>query len=257
MSKYEFLGDLSRLLSDLPEDERKQALKYYEDYFADAGDDREQDVLRELGTPEKIARQLKEDSQESIEYGDGAFAENKNPISKFQKQDETENSSSESTASDNTWHQTNSHTEYQSYQGNDTYMASSMPQEDNGTKIVLVIILAILLSPIWGTGLVGVCSLFIGIFSALLGILAAFILGGGGLSIAGVCCFFGGIIAFLTGEFGAGILTIGLGCIFFSVGALLCYFGVMLCIKLFPLLCKGIGNFFQWCSKKFNQLVSR
>ena len=38
MTKYEFLGDLSRLLADLPEEERKQALHYYEDYFADAGD---------------------------------------------------------------------------------------------------------------------------------------------------------------------------------------------------------------------------
>ena len=54
MTKYEFLGDLSRLLKDLPEEERKQALHYYEDYFADAGEDNEQEVLNELGSPENM-----------------------------------------------------------------------------------------------------------------------------------------------------------------------------------------------------------
>ena len=32
MTKYEFLGDLSRLLADLPEEERKQAMHYYANY---------------------------------------------------------------------------------------------------------------------------------------------------------------------------------------------------------------------------------
>lgn len=59
MTKYEFLGDLSRLLADLPEEERKQALHYYEDYFADAGEDNEQAVLTELGSPVEIAEQIK------------------------------------------------------------------------------------------------------------------------------------------------------------------------------------------------------
>lgn len=251
MSKYEFLGDLSRLLSDLPEEERKQALKYYEDYFADAGDEHEQDVLHELGTPEEIARQLKEDSQESIEYGDGAFAGSKNPIKKVQEDPKTESSSSE-----NTWHHADSHTEYQNNEQYNSYTASTDSDNSSGAKIALIIILAILLSPVWGTGLVGVLSLILGVFSACLGILAAFVIGGGGVSIAGVCCFFGGIIATLTGEFGAGVLTVGIGCILFSAGALFCYFGIILCIKLLPALFRAAGKFFQWCSTKFSQVFS-
>lgn len=69
MTKYEFLGDLSRLLKDLPEEERKQALHYYEDYFADAGEDNEQEVLNELGSPENIAELIKADSPDEITYG--------------------------------------------------------------------------------------------------------------------------------------------------------------------------------------------
>ena len=37
MNKDIFLRDLGRFLSDIPQDEREQALKYYEDYFEDAG----------------------------------------------------------------------------------------------------------------------------------------------------------------------------------------------------------------------------
>ena len=69
MTKFEFLGDLSRLLADLPEEERKQALHYYEDYFVDAGEDHEQDVLKELGSPEDIADQIKNDGTGAISYG--------------------------------------------------------------------------------------------------------------------------------------------------------------------------------------------
>ena len=42
MTKFEFLGDLSRLIADLPQEEVDQAMEYYEDYFADAGPEKEQ-----------------------------------------------------------------------------------------------------------------------------------------------------------------------------------------------------------------------
>ena len=83
MTKYEFLGDLSRLLKDLPEEERKQALHYYEDYFADAGEDNEQEVLNELGSPENIAELIKADSPDEITYGDGASTHATAPLQPY------------------------------------------------------------------------------------------------------------------------------------------------------------------------------
>ena len=63
MTKFEFLGDLSRLIADLPQDEREQAMDYYEDYFADAGPEKEQEIIRDFISPAYIAEQLREASE--------------------------------------------------------------------------------------------------------------------------------------------------------------------------------------------------
>lgn len=71
MNKDIFLRDLDRFLSDIPQEEREQALKYYEDYFEDAGPENEQQVIQELGSPIELAKQIKASNQENIEYGQG------------------------------------------------------------------------------------------------------------------------------------------------------------------------------------------
>ena len=62
MTKFEFLGDLSRLIADLPQEEIEQAMEYYEDYFADAGPEKEQEIIRDFISPAYIAEQLREAS---------------------------------------------------------------------------------------------------------------------------------------------------------------------------------------------------
>lgn len=61
MTKDSFLKELQALLSDLPEEERKEALNYYENYFADAGKEHEEQVLKELGSPEHISQVIHAD----------------------------------------------------------------------------------------------------------------------------------------------------------------------------------------------------
>lgn len=72
MNKELFIRDLRRFLADLPEEERNAAIQYYEDYFNDAGPEREQQVIEELGSPVEIARQIKRTNQEAIQYGEGS-----------------------------------------------------------------------------------------------------------------------------------------------------------------------------------------
>ena len=55
MNRAEYMRELSYLLQDVPDEEREEALQYYEDYFDDAGPDREEQVIAELGRPEKVA----------------------------------------------------------------------------------------------------------------------------------------------------------------------------------------------------------
>ena len=74
MNREEYLRRLSYLLQDLPEEEYKDALEYYEDYFEEAGPDREQEVIRELGRPERIAAMIRDSVKEKD--GDWEYTEN-------------------------------------------------------------------------------------------------------------------------------------------------------------------------------------
>lgn len=64
MSRNEYMAALRRALSGLPEEERAGALRYYEEYFDDAGPENEQKVISDLGAPEKIAEQILADYRE-------------------------------------------------------------------------------------------------------------------------------------------------------------------------------------------------
>ena len=63
MNREEYLKRLSFLLKDLPEEEIEDAIAYYEDYFEEAGEEKEEQVIKELGSPEKIARMIRDSVQ--------------------------------------------------------------------------------------------------------------------------------------------------------------------------------------------------
>ena len=60
MKKYEYLSELEKRLSALPEAERRDALNYYEEYFDAAGPDNEDATAAELGDPAEAARKILE-----------------------------------------------------------------------------------------------------------------------------------------------------------------------------------------------------
>ena len=59
MNRVEFMQELERLLMDILENDRIDAIAYYHDYFDEAGEDNEAQVIRELGSPEKVAATIK------------------------------------------------------------------------------------------------------------------------------------------------------------------------------------------------------
>lgn len=65
MERAQFMEQLKKLLSDVSEAERQEALDYYESYFDDAGQENEEAVIRELGSPGKVAAIIKADLSES------------------------------------------------------------------------------------------------------------------------------------------------------------------------------------------------
>ena len=55
MNRREFMAQLERLLGELPESERVEALRFYNDYFDEAGPENEAGVIQELGSPGRVA----------------------------------------------------------------------------------------------------------------------------------------------------------------------------------------------------------
>ena len=61
MNKEQFIQRLDELLKDISETERLEAVDYYREYFEDAGEENEQQVIRELGSPEEAAHNIREE----------------------------------------------------------------------------------------------------------------------------------------------------------------------------------------------------
>ena len=75
MSRQEFMEQLERLLTDIPEEERTEALTYYNGYFEDAGAENEANIIRELESPEKVAAIIKADigAEETKVYTEAGY----------------------------------------------------------------------------------------------------------------------------------------------------------------------------------------
>ena len=55
MTRDEFMKELAYLLQDIQDEDKDDAVQYYTDYFEEAGPDKEEEVIQELGSPERIA----------------------------------------------------------------------------------------------------------------------------------------------------------------------------------------------------------
>lgn len=60
MKRDDFLNELEQKLGDIPEGDRLDAIEYYYDYFDEAGEENEQKVIRELGSPERVAQTIRD-----------------------------------------------------------------------------------------------------------------------------------------------------------------------------------------------------
>ena len=61
MRREDFMRQLEALLADVSQEEKEEALSYYQGYFEDAGVENEERILRELESPAKVAATIKAD----------------------------------------------------------------------------------------------------------------------------------------------------------------------------------------------------
>ena len=124
MNRMEFMAELERLLFDMPTEERQAAVQYYADYFADAGEENEQEVIRELGSPEKVAGSIKADYY-GTEYNEEKF-NRKNYMEKYGQQASGQQAEGPAGASGD----------------------GKKPWTSRGLKILLIVLIAIVVWPV-------------------------------------------------------------------------------------------------------------
>lgn len=240
MTKLEFMKELESLLLDVPLEEREEALQYYRDYFEDAGEDREEDIMKELGGPARIAAIIKADlNSDSADrenrgyftekgYHDNLYSEAKYEIigAGGKAQEDTTGNGQKSGNGDGTNSNQQSQGQYS--------------QQTGSNNTTLVVLIAILSFPIWFPLLGGIFGVVIGIAGALFGLIVGLGAAGIAMIITGVALFISGMIE-LTVPF-IGLLCCGGGLIIFGLGMLFTVACGAICKVLVPAFIKGIVN---------------
>ena len=232
MNRVEFIQQLERLLMDIPEHDRLDAIAYYNDYFDEAGIENEAQVIRELGSPEKVATTIKMDLNASgnteAEYTEHGYEDGRdaNHINAPTKQENT----------------------------------SKNKKQKRDFPLALIIILIIFASPILvGVG-GGAFGVIIGILATIFGIVIAVIVTVLALAIAmlacGIACLVAGAACIVVGLVRAvtsgveGLLFVGVGGIVFALGILFTVLFVWCAFKWLPAL-------FRWTIDLIQRLFSR
>ncbi|WP_313153401.1 DUF1700 domain-containing protein [Lacrimispora sp.] len=216
MSRDEFMRELEYLLSDIPDNEKADAIEYYRDYMEEAGPENEEKVIREFESPERIAAIIRSDISGNLKDG-GEFTETGYRDERFkdpnyqmaQRYDLPE-------VSDDGRY---------GHEGQEKKHGRRRRGMDGNktVKTVLWIILIIAASPM----LLGIGGGIAGLLGGILGCLAAAVIGVGALTFAllaaGVCMVLASVVSMvihpLSGALllGLGILLLGFGLIALAV----------------------------------------
>lgn len=213
MNRTEFMTQLAALLQDIPVEERREAMQYYNDYFDDAGLENEQKVIDELESPKKVAANIKADMKDNAKDR-GEFTENGYSDPQFQQKEMPAG-------------------QYE-YQRN-----TEPPRTNNVLKILMIIAVIVIGVPIvFPLAITVLATVFaclaaaFGIFLALVGVAVALVIVGVTLAVTG--------ITLLIPHLAVGLGLLGTGLILTVIGVIGTVAAVRVCIIVFPGICRGI-----------------
>lgn len=258
MNRIEFMTELAALLQDVPVVERQDAMKYYNDYFDDAGEENEQQVIEELESPAKVAATIKADleTQETGgqdgkygEYGetgykDTRFEDKAMPARRMgQGAGGGNQSAGNGRGADGAyWSAGNGGSADGTYRSAGGYQSAGN-QEPPRTSPVLKVILIIAIILV-GAPVIIPCAFAIiaVVFALVVAMFALFI----SLVVASIAVAVTGLVLFITGlmtlipEIAVGFALIGTGLILGVLGVIGTVASIKLCIVVFPGICRGI-----------------
>lgn len=221
MNAYEYLQALRAALAVLPDDEIDSAMRYYEDYFLDAGDENAAQVIEQLGPPEQVAEAILRDytgvARRRPERFDEEKAQTVNgvPLGRDGK-------------------------------------PLTRKKGINPWMLACIVLLALIFGPVAvaviGAIIVAVVGLVIGIAACVVAVPAATLIGGGALVL----------FSFLLWATPASALaTLGAGLTVGAVGLLLVLLVIKLCILFVPPIIRGLVALIRWPIQKIRDYLKR
>lgn len=221
MNAYEYLQALRAALAVLPDDEIDSAMRYYEDYFLDAGDENAAQVIEQLGPPEQVAEAILRDYTGVARRRPERFEEEKAqtvngvPLGRDGK-------------------------------------PLTRKKGINPWMLACIVLLALIFGPVAvaviGAIIVAVVGLVIGIAACVVAVPAATLIGGGALVL----------FSFLLWATPASALaTLGAGLVVGAVGLLLVLLVIKLCILFVPPIIRGLVALIRWPIQKIRDCLKR
>lgn len=229
MRKREFMNRLAQLLTDIPYEERIEALQYYEDYFADAGDDKEQDVIAELKSPERLADIIKKEIAGGLSAVDERFNYPEAPV-KLVNSQEAENGQYQGNMDQGFYHEGYQEQFGKTYQDQDAYRQNdyiNKKKKMTGGKLALLITGAIFLGPVLIGIFAALFGVVISIFAVIGSLFLVFAITGAVLIIAGIIFIGFGIVNIFV-SLPRGVLLAGAGLVLFGTGFLFIAVSILL-----------------------------
>lgn len=219
MNAYEYLQALRAALAVLPDDEIDSAMRYYEDYFLDAGDENAEKVIEQLGPPEQVAEAILRDYTGVARRRPERFEEEKAQAVNGVPLDR-----------------------------------DGKPRKKgiNPWMLACIVLLALIFGPVAvaviGAIIVAVVGLVIGIAACVVAVPAATLIGGGALVL----------FSFLLWATPASALaTLGAGLTVGAVGLLLVLLVIKLCILFVPPIIRGLVALIRWPIEKLRNCLKR
>lgn len=219
MNAYEYLQALRAALAVLPDDEIDSAMRYYEDYFLDAGDENAEKVIKQLGPPEQVAEAILHDYTGVARRRPERFEEEKAQTVNGVPLDR-----------------------------------DGKPRKKgiNPWMLACIVLLALIFGPVAvaviGAIIVAVVGLVIGIAACVVAVPAATLIGGGALVL----------FSFLLWATPASALaTLGAGLTVGAVGLLLVLLVIKLCILFVPPIIRGLVALIRWPIEKLRNCLKR
>ncbi len=205
MNRIDFMRRLELLLSDLPENERREAVQYYNDYFNDAGVENEEEVLESLGTPEEVAGSiregLREEAREKGEFSEKGFKQD------GQKQEKKD--------------------------AGDRYRAEGRKKGMSASAVALIVICCLVASPVLIPLAITLIVVLAVLGAVFISLVLVFLLVGVVCIVSGVIAFFGSLTELFLAPASA-VMGIGMSLIAVGAGILLTMLLVFVISKIFP-----------------------